>query len=58
MAGTTARAICSLRCMAIRFGTNSEITIEQYEMINVSTMVVRGAATLVGTPQLSTIGTI
>jgi len=44
--------------MAIRFGTNSEITIEQYEMINVSTMVVRGAATLVGTPQLSTIGTI
>ena len=44
--------------MAIRFGTNSEITIEQYEIINVSTMVVRGAATLVGTPQLSTIGTM
>ena len=58
MAGTTARAICSLRCMAMRFGTSSEMTIEQYEMISVSTMVVRGAATLFGTPQPSTTGTI
>ena len=43
MAGTTARAICSLRCMAIRFGTSSEMTIEQYEMISVNAMVVRGS---------------
>ena len=58
MAGTTARAICSLRCMAIRFGTSSEMTIEQYEMISVNAMVVRGAATLCGTPQSSMTGTI
>ena len=58
IAGTTARAICSLRCMAMRFGTISEITIEQYEMISVSTMVVSGAATLLGTPQPSTTGTM
>ena len=57
MAGTTARAICSLRCMAMRFGTSSEMTIEQYEMISVSAMVVSGAATERGTPQLSTTGT-
>ncbi len=32
----------SLRCMAMRFGTSSEMTdLEQYEMISVSTMVVR-----------------
>ncbi len=29
MAGTTARAICSVRCMAMRLGTISEITMEQ-----------------------------
>ncbi len=29
IAGTTARAICSLRCIAMRFGTSSEMTIEQ-----------------------------
>ena len=29
IAGTTARAICSVRCMAMRLGTISEITIEQ-----------------------------
>ena len=58
MASTTARAICSLRCMAIRFGTSSEMTIEQYEMISVNAMVVRGAATLCGTPQSSMTGTI
>lgn len=58
IAGTTARAICSLRCMAMRFGTISEITIEQYEMTSVSTMVVSGAATLFGTPQPSTTGTM
>ena len=58
IAGTTARAICSLRCMAMRFGTISEITIEQYEMTSVSTMVVSGAATLLGTPQPSTTGTM
>ena len=58
IAGTTARAICSVRCMAMRFGTISEMTIEQYEMISVSTMVVSGAAMFAGTPQLFTTGTM
>ncbi|MDK7859276.1 hypothetical protein QP671_27505, partial [Klebsiella pneumoniae] len=56
-AGTTVLAICSDRCIAILFGTSSEITIEKYDIISVKTIVVSGPATCFETPQDSTNGT-
>ena len=51
MDGTTARAICSVRCMAMRLGTSSEMTMAKYEMTSVSSTVVKPEAKARPTPQ-------